>query len=452
VGAEVICAVITPVGPGHAALFEQSCAPSVAQAKGWSLGPFSEVRHYVMDDTEGRHGRSNRRNDALRRAVEEGVEWVYFLDADDLMTPNAFEAFGRVIAAEPELEAVWGLIVTLDAGGEPALREGQPERLDTIEQFLAVEPFNAVQIGGFIRTEAAARYGFDAAMDTGEDYRLYGQLWRNHRCAKRPEIFFVNQRGQHSTGPRAATGRDWTESVTRQWRALLAEVPVWAEFDDGQGPVRMRLTNPADLIQHSYLRGQFFEAESLAKLKALVKVPRPRIVEVGANIGNHVVWYARHLDAERIYPVEPNPEALRLLDANIAANGIEARIDRRGMGLGAGAGEGRFVAQTDNADNLGATRLVAAADGGIETRSLDALMGEERVDFIKIDAEGMELDVLEGASALIARDKPVIWVEVLKPNIMGFVQTWCRKAGYRVVDSTGYHNTVDYFAIPREAP
>ncbi|MGR3583608.1 MAG: glycosyltransferase family A protein, partial [Pseudooceanicola nanhaiensis] len=151
-GAEVICAVITPVGPGHAALFDQSCAPSVAQAKGWSLGPFSEVRHYVMDDTEGRHGRSNRRNDALRRAVEEGVEWVYFLDADDLMTPNAFEAFGRVIAAEPELEAVWGLIVTLDAGGEPALREGQPERLDTIEQFLAVEPFNAVQIGGFIRT------------------------------------------------------------------------------------------------------------------------------------------------------------------------------------------------------------------------------------------------------------------------------------------------------------
>lgn len=448
----MICAIITPVGPGHAELFAQSCAPSVEQAKAWNMGPFAEVRHYAMDDTQGRHGRSNRRNDALRRAVEEGVDWVYFLDADDLLTPNAFEAFGRVIAAEPDLDAVWGLIVTLDAGDEPELREGQPERIDSYQQFLATEPFHAVQIGGFIRAAVAARHGFDTGMDTGEDYKLYCQLWEHHRCAKRPEIFFVNQRGRHSTGPRSATGRDWSEAVTRQWREKLAEVPVWAEFDDGRGPVRMRLTNPSDLIQNAYVRGEFFEADSLAKLKTLVKRPRPRIVEVGANIGNHVVWYARHLDAERIYPVEPNPEALKLLDANIEANGLSARIDRRGMGLGAGAGEGRFVAETTHADNLGATRLVAAADGGIETRSLDALIGEDRVDVIKIDAEGMELEVLAGAAGLIARDKPVIWVEVLRPNIMGFVQTWCRRAGYRVVDSTAYHNTVDYFAVPREAP
>ncbi|MGR3321944.1 MAG: FkbM family methyltransferase [Pseudooceanicola sp.] len=443
--------MITPVGPGHAGLLAESCAPSVEQAKAWSMGPFTEVRHYVMDDTAGQHGRSNRRNDALKQAIAEGVDWVFFLDADDIMTPNALEAFGRVIAEEPDLEAVWGLIVTLDDDGEPQLREGQPERIDTRKAFLSVEPALAVQIGGFFRTEVAARHGFDADMDTGEDYKLYCQLWAGHRCAKRPEIFFVNRRGQHSMGPRAATGRDWAEAVTRQWKAQLAEVPVYAQFDDGQGPVRMRLTNPADLIQNAYLQGHFFESDSLAKLKGLVKAERPRIVEVGANIGNHVVWYARHLDAERIYPVEPNPEALKLLDANIEANGICARIDRRGMGLGAGAGEGRFNAHTDNADNLGATRLVAASDGGIETRSLDALLGQDRVDFIKIDAEGMELDVLEGASDLIARDKPVIWVEVLRPNIMGFVQTWCRKAGYRVVDSTQYRNTVDYFAVPREA-
>ncbi|WP_088625887.1 FkbM family methyltransferase [Oceanicola sp. 22II-s10i] len=447
----MICAVITPVGPGHMHLLRDSCAPSVEQAKAWNMGPFSDVRHYVMDDTEGRHGRSARRNEAIAQAVEEGVDWVFFLDADDILTPNAFEAFGRVIAAEPDLDAVWGLIVTLDGAGEPELREGQPERIDTREAFLSVEPHQAVQIGGFFRTDAVARYGFDTAMDTGEDYKLYCQLWAGHACAKRPEIFFVNRRGQHSTGPRSATGQDWAAEVMRQWRAQLAEVPVFATFEDGCGnPVRMRITNPADLIQNSYLQGHFFEADSLEKLKTLVRAERPNIVEVGANIGNHVVWYARHLDAGRIYPVEPNPEALRLLDANIEANAIGDRIDRRGWGLGAGAGEGRFVTQTDNADNLGATRLVAAADGGIETRSLDVLLGQDRVDFIKIDAEGMELDVLQGAEALIARDKPVIWVEVLRPNIMGFVQGWCRKSGYRVIDSTPYRNTVDYFAVPKE--
>ncbi|WP_375689938.1 FkbM family methyltransferase [Pseudooceanicola sp. LIPI14-2-Ac024] len=241
--------------------------------------------------------------------------------------------------------------------------------------------------------------------------------------------------------------------MTEQWRAELEGMRVYVEIagPDGSPAARMRLTNPGDLIQHAHASGRFFEADSLEKLRRLLKVERPSIVEVGANIGNHVIWYGKNLNPRRIYPVEPNPEALALLEDNIAVNGVEAMVDRRGWGLGAGSGHGRFRTETADTNNLGATRLVAADDGGIETRTLDELMGDETVDFIKIDAEGMELDVLAGAEALIARDKPLIWVEVQRPNIMGFVQTWCRKAGYRVADSTQYVNTVDYFAVPREA-
>ncbi|WP_375176184.1 FkbM family methyltransferase [Pseudooceanicola sp.] len=447
----MICTIITPVGPGHEALFETSCAPSVEQAKAWNLGPFSEVRHLMMDDTEGRHGRSARRNEAIRMAQEGGSDWVFFLDADDVMTPNAFEAFGRVIEAEPELDVVWGLICTFDEGDEPSLREEQAEQLNSREEFLSVPPYSAVQIGGFYRTEAVARFGFDADMDTGEDYNLYCQLWESCRCAKRAEIFFINRRGQHSTGPRSATGLDWNNKTNALWAEQLRDVEVWATVDpEGEGASRMRVLNPNDLIQMTHLQGKFFEADSLAKLKKLVKSPTPRIVEVGANIGNHVVWYARYLGAERIYPVEPNPEALTILNQNIDANGIRPRIDTRGMGYGAGKDTGKFRTQTDNADNLGATKLVADAEGGIETRTLDELMGEETVDFIKIDAEGMELDVLEGAAGLIARDKPVIWVEVLRENMLGFAQKWCKSAGYRIVDSTPYVHTIDYFAVPKE--
>lgn len=449
----MICTVITPVGPGHQVVFDDSCAPSVDQARAWNLGPFSEVRHLAMDDTEGQFGRSARRNEALRLAQEAGSEWVFFLDADDILTPNAFEAFGRVIEAEPDLQAVWGLICTLSNDGEPTLRDDQAERLDSRVDFLSVPPFAAVQIGGFVRTEVAARLGFDEAMDTGEDYKLYCQLWEQHRCAKRPEIFFVNRRGVHSTGPRAATGLAWSHATNAMWANQLKQVEIWATVNDGRAgeePARMRVLNPNDLIQMTHLRGEFFEADSLAKLKTLIKSPTPRIIEVGANIGNHVVWYARHLDASRIYPVEPNPDAIEILDQNIAANGITPRIDRRGMGYGAGKDTGTFRTQTDNADNLGATRLVADESGGIETRTLDALMGDEVVDFIKIDAEGMELDVLEGAQALIARDRPVIWVEVLRENMLGFAQTWCRTAGYKIVDSTPYVHTIDYFAVPKD--
>lgn len=447
------CAVITPVGPGHMDLFHSSSGPSVEIAKQYNMGPFTEITHLMMDDTEGRHGRSARRNEAIGIAQKDGVDWLFFLDADDKITPNAFETFGRIIAEEPDLQAVWGLTCNIRGESEELhLRDGQPTHLSTREELLAHSPYMSLNIGHFVRTECAAEFGFDVDMDAGEDFKFYFNLWSKFRCAKRPEIFFLHRQGDHSQGPRSATGMDWTISVTEQWREQLRTARIFVDIldEEGKPAAKMRLTNPTDIIQNAHTQGKYFEEDSLQKLRKILKAENPRIIEVGANIGNHVVWYSKHLDPSRIYPVEPNPEALTLLDENIEANGIGQYIDRRGLGFGAGKGSGRFRTETESSDNLGATRLVADDSGGIETKTLDELMGDEKVDFIKIDAEGMELDVLEGAAGLIARDKPVIWVEVLRGNMLGFAQKWCRSAGYKIVDSTPYINTIDYFAVPKE--
>jgi len=443
------CAVITSVGPGHEQLLQNYCRPSVEAAINYSLGPFDAVRHFVMDDTQGLFGRSKRRNEAVQQAGDGGYDWLFFLDADDVLTPNAFEGFGRCIEAEPKLDVVWGLICEFDDAEEPKLRPNQAETLDSREEFLSTEPFLAVQIGAFMRTGCVARFEFDETMDTGEDFKLYYQLWKNYNCAKRPEIFFINRRGAHSTGPRTATGDDWRTSVSAQWAEQLAQTPIWATVASANMDAKMLVNNPNDLIQRAHLNGRFFEASSLEKLHKLIKNPAPHILEVGANIGNHVVWYAQNLNASRIYPVEPNPVALGILRKNISANNLDGSIDTRGMGFGAGNKTGRFRVETAHHDNLGATRLVEDDAGEIETQTLDNLMGSDTVDFIKIDVEGMELDVLEGAAAIIARDKPVIWIEVLRENQMSFVQNWCRSAGYQIVDSTAYVNTIDYFAMPR---
>ncbi len=444
------CAIITPIGPGHRALFEESCAPSVETAIGFSKGPFEQIHHYAMDDTQGLHGRSARRNAAIRQAQEAGIAWIFFLDADDVLTPNAFEAFGARLAAEPDLDALWGLICEFDAMGEPQLRDGQPAEISAYAEFLATPPFFAVQIGAFIRTELVARFGFDEAMDTGEDYKLYLQLWQTGNCGKRPEIFFVNRRDQHSTGPRSATGADWARQVERMWADAVERDPVWAQLEHRGVAAKMQITNPLDIIQNTHLQGRFFEDSSLEKLRDLIGVAHPHIVEVGANIGNHVVWYAQHLDPARIYPVEPNPAALTLLEGNIAANGIEDLIDRRGMGFGVGRAEGSFRAETAEENNLGATTLVADDAGELKVVTLDALMTDARADFLKIDAEGMELDVLAGAEALIARDRPLIWVETRRDNLLAFAQEWCRAHDYVLIDSVFYVHSIDYFAIPRE--
>ena len=444
------CAIITPIGPGHRALFEESCAPSVETAIGFSKGPFDQIHHYAMDDTQGLHGRSARRNAAIRLAQEAGIAWIFFLDADDVLTPNAFEAFGRVLSDTPDLDAAFGLLCHFDENGEPNLREGQPVQLESYDELIGWDPFVALEMGHFVRTEAAAAIGFDETMDTGEDYTYYYELWQRFCCVKRPEIFYVIRRWQSSSGPRSATGKAWTEVVRRLWAAQVAAHPIWTEVSDAGVLARMQVTNPLDIIQNNYLHGRFFEYSSLEKLRDLIGVAHPHIVEVGANIGNHVVWYAQHLAPARIYPVEPNPAALTLLEGNIAANGIEDLIDRRGMGFGVGRAEGSFRAETAEENNLGATTLVADEAGELKVVTLDALMTDARADFLKIDAEGMELDVLAGAEALIARDRPLIWVETRRDNLLAFAQEWCRAHDYVLIDSVFYVHSIDYFAIPRE--
>ncbi|WP_102223637.1 FkbM family methyltransferase [Acidimangrovimonas sediminis] len=441
--------IVTPIGPGHGALFTESCLPSVQRAAAHDLGPFDEVVLFPMDDTEGRHGRSNRRNAAVRDARAQGIDWIFFLDADDVLPPTAFAAFGRVLAGNPALDAVFGLICTLGPEGEPELREDQPATIDSYDEFLSVDPFLAVVMGHFVRCEVAAAIPFDETMDTGEDYFYYTRLWRDFSCVKRPEILYLVRRGAHSTGPRSATGKDWTKAVGRLWAEAVVAHPLWARISDDGVTAEMRVTNPQDLIQRRHLAGQFFEAVSLRRLKGLIR-PGGVLVDVGANIGNHVVWYAQHLAPRAVLPVEPNPAAIDLLEANIARNGIAHVIDRRGIGLGAGRAEGRFRAVTDDRDNLGATRLVPDARGDLHVATLDTLLGGLRVDFLKIDAEGMELEVLEGAAGLIARDRPVIWVEVQRANILAFAQGWCRANGYRLADSMPYVHTMDYFAVPED--
>ncbi len=158
-------------------------------------------------------------------------------------------------------------------------------------------------------------------------------------------------------------------------------------------------------------------------------LPRnPSIIDVGANVGNHAIYWALTHHA-RVTAFEPYAPAQQLLDANIARNGVGHLIEVHHLALGAGPGT---ATPQPRPGNLGATRLRTARAGQIPVAALDTLR-PTHLDLLKIDVEGDEMGVLEGASHLLDALRPIVWVEVLSHADRTATQELMGGHGYRVM-------------------
>ncbi|WP_245636782.1 FkbM family methyltransferase [Azospirillum thiophilum] len=183
--------------------------------------------------------------------------------------------------------------------------------------------------------------------------------------------------------------------------------------------------------------GEYFEQE-VALFRQCVR-PGDRVIDVGANIGAHTVALARLVGPTgRVLALEPIDANHRLLCGNLALNGLDWAD---GMLAAAGATDGILhlagVAMEEDG-NYGALSLdtlslgAPAGDRPVPVHRLDGLAhdGAGRIRLIKIDVEGMEAQVLEGARALIARDRPVLYVENDRPDKSAALIRLLEELGY----------------------
>jgi len=189
--------VITPVGPGHEELAVEAIAS--AMKLGFDVLP--------IDDTEGKLGRSRARNIGVKMAK---AEWLFFLDADDLMHNDALKA-----KKFTKYDGIWGLI------NDGKVRVPQVRSVD-FNTLVRHDPTQTLQMGHFIRRDVALDYPFDESLDCGEDFDYYLRVWRDKNCIKIPHTLFVNRRGRHSTGPRSANGAMWRTAVQNLQAEWLA--------------------------------------------------------------------------------------------------------------------------------------------------------------------------------------------------------------------------------------
>lgn len=153
---------------------------------------------------------------------------------------------------------------------------------------------------------------------------------------------------------------------------------------------------------------------------------RSVVIDIGANVGNHSVYLAKVCGA-MVHAFEPNVEALGHLRRNIARNRLSELIVVHDEALGSHAGTARLTSRPTG--NLGGSRVLSGL-GPIRVRCLDDHWFE-RVDLVKIDVEGSEIDVLAGATQTLRAHRPLVVCEAQHSAALDDLTVALGELGYR---------------------
>ena len=198
-------------------------------------------------------------------------------------------------------------------------------------------------------------------------------------------------------------------------------------------------TNDTGFASHLLLDG-FWEMWLTIFFAGNVK-PGMTVIDVGANFGYYTLLFGALVGPQgRIYAIEPNPEAAAKLRRSIALNGLTDRT----MVIEAAAGNSdgtvtlfvpygepknsTVVNKPQNAPPLSAGTLY-----DVPLVRLDQLAETApRIDFIKIDAEGAEQQIVHGMMGILRRDKPKLLLEFNPArynNAAGFLKSLIAEYG-----------------------
>ncbi|MSP67532.1 MAG: FkbM family methyltransferase [Alphaproteobacteria bacterium] len=160
---------------------------------------------------------------------------------------------------------------------------------------------------------------------------------------------------------------------------------------------------------HGYKR--LVEARDGARLQEFC-LPGATVVDVGANIGYFTARFADWVGAGgRVIAIEPEAMNLGRLQARLARSGLASRVEV--VPAVAAEAPGRLHLTLNpyhpGDHRIGASGVMVAA---VTLDEVLAERGNPPVALVKIDVQGAEQRVLEGMAATLARDRPVLYLEI----------------------------------------
>jgi FkbM family methyltransferase len=168
---------------------------------------------------------------------------------------------------------------------------------------------------------------------------------------------------------------------------------------------------PGEIVDYYIYTEGLFEKRFLHLVERLF--PNGGVaVDVGANIGNHSLFFSSVFDT--VHAFEPNPKMVERLKTHAEMNAAK-NLHIHAVGLSDRNAELFF--EENLRGNAGNGRFVSRASGvaiSLPVRRGDDVLqelGVSRVDFIKLDIEGHEEAALRGLERTIARHRPIVAFE-----------------------------------------
>jgi FkbM family methyltransferase len=175
----------------------------------------------------------------------------------------------------------------------------------------------------------------------------------------------------------------------------------------------------SDYVDHFLFFG--FCDNSRNKLYSFVKSGMI-IFDIGANMGDTALHFAKLIGEKgAVLAFEPDEKNYKRATRNISANEM-TNISLHNIGLG--HLNGTLKLYRVNSENLGMNRILNTPSDLpykiIEVQKLDDYISKNKIskiDLIKIDVEGFEMNVLKGASGLLKTIRPLLFIEIDEENL-----------------------------------
>lgn len=225
---------------------------------------------------------------------------------------------------------------------------------------------------------------------------------------------------------------------TSWWRRLPAPELFRVNLPEG-GSFRYAVGDGDTWARSLYWRGVLdIESETIAVFMGLARQGRT-FIDVGAYAGLFSLVASAVSPTIQSRAYEASPRSLPALQKNVLINEFAERIHVRPVAVLDRCGPARFAVPLGHSMPTSAhlssiSRLGETQEFEVKGVSLDLDQVQESVDLIKIDVEGAEHLVLEGASHTLATNRPAVIVETLPGGPVAAVEDLMLRHGYVILN------------------